>query len=322
MRLFTVRPFTPSLFMAVLISCAPPEVDGPDWSEPFTSSRAPTKSPPRLHIDGADLRDVDNRLVKLRGVNVCSFEFDSSGANWNDAIPVLAEQWNANVVRMPVNQEWFLTDDDYATRVEARIDEAANAGLYVILDVQWERGERTEPYTDNILRAPTFGFGNTTEAFWHRASARFANRTNLIFDVINEPHDTPFEELHVLMQRMVDRIELRASDQLVLIGGPDWAHSVEPWRLRPLRGNVIYAAHQYLPYDAPEDFELNFERTARELPVLISEFLADDDTYFSAVIDAAERSGADGWLPWAVGCGFTVDDHDRLAQPMRALNMP
>ena len=321
-----MRPFTPLLVAAAvaLISCGPPEVDGPDWSEPFASSTAPALSPPRLHLDGVDLSDDGGRLVKLRGVNVCSFEFDREGTNWNTAIPALADptRWNANVVRMPVNQEWFLTDDDYVTRVETHIDEAARAGLYVILVVQWERGERTEPYTDNILRAPTFGFGNTTEAFWHRASGRFANRTNLLFDVINEPHDTPFETLHTLMQRMVDRIATRAPDQLIIVGGPDWAHSVEPWSARPLTGNVIYAAHQYLPYDTPSDFERNFVRTARDFPVLVSEFPADDDTYFSAVIERAEASGVDGWLPWAVGCGFTVDDDLHLARQMASLNMP
>lgn len=310
-----------SLF--VITACVPPEVPGPDWSEPTSPTPAPARTPSRLHVDGPDLRDEAGQLVKLRGVNVCALEFDLDGTNWNGAIPILSDssRWNANVVRMPVNQEWFLTNDDYVTRVESRIDEAAVAGLYVVLDVQWETAERTDPYTDNILRAPTFGFGNTTEAFWHRASGRFSNRTNVLFDIINEPHDTPFEELHVLMQRMVERLARRVPDQLVVVGGPDWAHSVEPWRVRPLKGaNVIYAAHQYLPYDAPEDFALNFENTAREFPVLISEFLAEDDAYFATVIERAEASGVDGWLPWAIGCGFNLDDDDRLAVQLRALN--
>jgi hypothetical protein len=35
------------------------------------------------------------------------------------------------------------------------------------------------------LKQPTFGLGNTTEAFWHRASGRLSNRDNLLFDIIN-----------------------------------------------------------------------------------------------------------------------------------------
>jgi hypothetical protein len=48
---------------------------------------------------------------------------------------------------MPVNQEWFVTDDAYVTRVEQIIDAAALRGLYVVLDVQWENAERTDPYS-------------------------------------------------------------------------------------------------------------------------------------------------------------------------------
>jgi len=45
------------------------------------------------------------------------------------------------------------------------------------------------------LKQPTFGLCNTTEAFWHRASGRLSNRDNLLFDIINEPHDMKPEEL-------------------------------------------------------------------------------------------------------------------------------
>ena len=313
------------LFVALLLitSCGVPDVDGPDWLEPTTPTAAPARMPPRLHLDGADLRDDAGHVVKLRGVNVCSLEFDSTGANWDGAIAVLSDpaRWRANAVRMPVNQEWFLTEDAYVARVESLIDEAALAGLYVIVDVQWENAQRTEPYQLNILKAPTFGFGNTTEAFWHRASGRWSNRTHVLFDVINEPHDTPFDVLHTLMQRMVDRLSQRAPEQLVVVGGPDWAHSVEPWRQRPLKGNVVYAAHQYLPYDPPEKFNENFGRTSRELPVIVSEFLSEDDGYVDAVIDAAESAGVDGWMPWAIGCGFTLDE-ERLASRVRARTTP
>ena len=54
------------------------------------------------------------------------------------------------------------------------------------------------------MKQPTFGLGNTTEAFWHRASGRLSNRDNLLFDIINEPHDMKPEELARGMQKMLD----------------------------------------------------------------------------------------------------------------------
>lgn len=64
------------------------------------------------------------------------------------------------------------------------------------------------------------------------------------------------------------------------------------------------------------------------LPVLVGEFLAEElnADYANAVIDAAEQGGLEGWLPWAIGCGFDEDDDARsepmvsVARRMRELN--
>jgi hypothetical protein len=322
------------VLVLVLAACGAPEGPGPDWSEPASPTPPPARSPPRLHVAGAALADVAGAEVRLRGLNVCSLEFDHQGANWqlqpdggSPLLDALADpaRWNANAVRMPVNQEWFVTDDAYVARVEQLVDAAALRGLYVILDVQWENSQRTEPYQLNILKEPTFGLGNTTEAFWHLAAGRFSNRDNLLFDVINEPHDVAPEQLARSMQKMVDRLEERAPATPVVIGGPDWAHSVDFWRQHPLRGaTVVYAAHQYLPYDPPEKFEANFARAAATLPVLLAEFDTSDEAYQAALIDRVEAAGAEGWLGWAIGCGVTVDEHSTrvAAARMRALNPP
>jgi len=325
------------LFLVVLLlSCGAPDVPGPDWTQLPSSSTAPLRSPLQLHVDGTTLRDEAGAEVHLRGLNVCSLEFDREGANWqlqpDGGSPLLdalaaPTRWNANVVRMPVNQEWFLTDDTYVARVETLIDAAAQRDLYVILDVQWEHAERTDPYQLNILKQPTFGFGNTTEAFWHLASGRLANRKNVLFDLINEPHDTAAVEVAEAMQKLVDRIHQSTPGAVLVVGGPDWAHSVSYYADHPLRGdNVVYSAHQYLPYDTPSQFAQNFERTAARAPVLLAEFGAEADQvdgrlYQDVLIERAEAAGVDGWLVWAIGCGVSVDD-DRgaIGAQLRSLN--
>lgn len=312
-----------------------------DWSSPVSPTAAPESSPSRLHVDGRTLKTTDDRAVRLRGVNVCSLEFDETGATWqlqpdggSQLLDGLVDptRWGANVVRMPVNQERFLTDDGYASRVERLIDASAQHGLYVLLDVQWERAERTEPYQLNILKEPTFGEGNTTEAFWLKASGRFSNRTNLLFDLINEPHDVPFEQVREKLQQLIDSLAIRAPETPVIAAGPDWSHSVRAYRDRPLRGaNVIFSAHEYLPYDPPEKFDENFVQTAAVLPVLIGEFDVADSPidgrpYQTVLIERAEAAGVVGWLPWAIGCGMSLDDDGstlpaaQIAQLMRSLN--
>lgn len=324
--------------LLLLASCGP----GPDWSEPFTPTPAPASAPRPLHTEGARLLDDTGAEVHLRGLNVCAFEFDATGATWqlepdggSRTLDVLSNptRWNVNVVRVPVNQEWFLTDDDYVARVEQVLDAAALRGVYVIIDLQWEHAQPTDPYQLNILREPTFGEGNTSERFWHRASGRWANREHVLFDLINEPHDTPPDQLAVAMQRLINDLAQRAPNIPLIIGGPAWAHSVASWSEHPLHGaNLLYSAHEYLPYDPPSSFEAQFEQPARTLPVLLGEFdgreqLLDDGTrYQQVLLERAEAAGVDGWLSWAIGCELELDDDldggvgGFLAERLRALN--
>ncbi len=323
-----------------LLACAEPppptdafDVPGPDWSAPVDPTPAPTSQLPRLQTRGAELvTSHDGAPIRLRGVNVCSLEFDATGRNWelgetgSALLATLADplRWNVNVVRMPVNQQWFVEDDAYVARIERLIDDADRRGVYVILDVQWEQGRALEPYHDNILELPTFGFGNTTEAFWHRAVGRWSNRTNLLYDLINEPHDQPPERTAAAMQAMVDRIHSRQPDAVIVIGGMGWAHSLDYYRTRPLSGpNLVYSAHQYLPHDRPEKLLFNFQLAAQSLPVLLGEFLASDEPvlgrpWANLLVEQAEASGVDGWMPWAIGCGFGKED-DTLREPLISL---
>jgi endoglucanase len=306
-----------------------------DWSTPVEPTPAPARLMPRLRVDGRQLLEAGSgRQVRLRGVNVCSFEYDLMGSNWRSGalLAPLADpqRWRANVVRMPVNQQWFLEDDAYVARIEQLIDLANVAGLYVIVDVQWEVGRKLDPYHANILPLPTFGEGNTTEAFWRKATSRWANRTNLLYDLINEPHDYPDDVTAQAMQALVDAIRTRDTSAVIVVAGMNWAHTVDYYRTRPLRGaNLVYSAHQYLPYDPADEFAARFGAAAQTLPVLIGEFTAEPSSvdYARALVETAESQGVVGWLPWAVGCGFDVDDDTKrepliyLARRMRELNL-
>jgi endoglucanase len=312
------------------MSCrvAPEPILGLDWSSELELSEAPAARLPKLHTQGSAIVDEQGALVRLRGVNVCSLEFDREGKNFeigddgrSEVLRVLAERWGANAVRIPANQQWFLEDDAYVRRIEALIDDAAAQGLYALLDVQWEKGERTDPYHANILEIPTFGAGNTTEAFWLKATARWSNRTNLIYDLINEAHGYPDADTALAMQTLVNAIRTRDQETIIVVSGMNWAHSVDYYRTRPLSGgNLVYSAHQYLPYDPPSAFAGNWARTAKTIPVLLGEFLGDntDASYAITLVDEAERVGAVGWMPWAIGCGFSKDD-DLVREPLMTL---
>lgn len=295
---------------------------------------APRASPPHLLLEGVSLQ-AEGKRVRLRGVNVCSLEFDHEGTIWalgaggGGLLARLADptRWNANVVRVPVNQQWFIEDEAYRVTVERVLDDAAVRGLYVILDDQWEHAGRTDPYEKNILEVPTFGEGNTTENFWWTALSRWSNRGNLLIDLINEPHGRPENEVREALQTLVDAIRLSAPSHLIVLGGPDWGHSVAPWAKAPLQGTgLLYSAHQYLPWDEASSFETKWREPSTRVPVLIGEFLADTEhlDYAQTLIDAAESAPVNGWLPWAIGCGLseevTTEPAATIAAALRRLH--
>ena len=334
----------PVLLFCALAACSeadPFDVPGPDWDAPVDPSAAPAVPMPRLEVRGNALVTVEGgRPVRLRGLNVCGLEFDEAGAVWelgeggSGLLATLSDpaRWSANAVRVPVNQQWFLEDEPYVRTVERLIDDANDRGVYVLLDLHWEQGRTLDPYTRNILEVPTFGLGNTTESFWHKAVSRFANRTNLLYELVNEPHDWPADRTARAMQALADRVRRRQGDAVVVIDGMDWAHSVDYYREHPLAGaNLVYAAHLYPPHDPPASFGQDFVDAARSLPVLIGEFSAEESLvdgvlYQQWVVEVAEASGAVGWLPWAVGCGIDQDGDTRreplayLSRRMRELN--
>lgn len=110
--------------------------------------------PPRttpLWSDGAHLRDADGRIALLRGINarvegVFDVTFDD-GRTPLEPIPALEaadcrrmRELGLDLLRLPINWSGIEPDEDvideaYLARVDAAIDCAADAGLFVIVDL-------------------------------------------------------------------------------------------------------------------------------------------------------------------------------------------
>lgn len=161
-------------------------------------------SPPDLEVTGNRIRNVatGNEFIP-RGVNWPSFEYacvqgwgySHSGASPETAQAMLA--WNINTVRIPLNQDCWLGDDDqpengllppyltssgYRDAVEAFVDDLTDAGLAVILDLHWTGQDGTvadglRPMADE-----------RSDDFWASVADRFKTNDAVIFDLFNEPH--------------------------------------------------------------------------------------------------------------------------------------
>ena len=82
--------------------------------------------------------DGEKRI--LRGVNVSGMEYDSTGQGVPIAdLMALADNWKINIVRLPINQQWWLNDENgnYRQLITERIDSLKSRNIYTIFDLQW-----------------------------------------------------------------------------------------------------------------------------------------------------------------------------------------
>src|SRR5258708_16360734 len=107
-----------------------------------------------LHVAGNLLKDQGGHTVVLRGVNVPSLEYypgvvgvSPPGVNVFQSVKESIEGWHANLIRLPVNEDyWFGYYDSaapgdggtaYRGFVDQVIQMASDHDVYVMLDLHW-----------------------------------------------------------------------------------------------------------------------------------------------------------------------------------------
>ena len=60
-----------------------------------------------LHVSGTKVLNSKKEEVKLRGVNVVSLEWSARGEHLMEAVKVALEDWHANVIRLPVTEDFW-----------------------------------------------------------------------------------------------------------------------------------------------------------------------------------------------------------------------
>jgi hypothetical protein len=148
-----------------------------------------------LHVVGNELQDPAGNAVVLRGVNLTGLEFRPDGDNTLLAADTAINTWHANLLRLPVNEDFWFGHDEFWTGGEADdggaayrslVDQVINIAqqdnVYVVLDLHWSdmgvwganNGQHFMPDDHSTL-------------FWQDAAARYANNTAVLYDPYNEP---------------------------------------------------------------------------------------------------------------------------------------
>ncbi len=62
----------------------------------------------KLHIEGNRILNKAGEEILLRGVNCAGLEWDAGNTTVLPAVLLAVDEWNANIIRLPVSQDrWF-----------------------------------------------------------------------------------------------------------------------------------------------------------------------------------------------------------------------
>jgi len=316
--------------------------DGAPGPYPRTGCAAtPTQpiAPGGYYVNGNTICTADGVPHLLHGVDRPSLEWQPDGDNLSQADFALMATWKANVVRIALNQDFWLTasplhDAGYATLVDSSVAWAEAAGMDVILDLHWsDAGVLGSCAPESGCQKKMADLNSL--AFWSEVAARYQDDGHVMFELYNEPHDIPWTTWRdgglvdgyqaAGMQQLYDAVRAAGARNLVLIGGVNWAFDLSGVANNPVAGyNIAYATH---PYDVggrpPSTWDRNWGYLTRTDPVVVTEFGNATGTcttdYSDQLIKYADAYAA-SWtarVPGPGGCKFPaiIDDWNGTPSP-------
>lgn len=255
----------------------------------------PENWPSPLKVVGNRLHDADGNEVWLQGVNVDSLEWTAKGEHVLKSTLVAIDEWGANCIRLPMKDSYWYGEkgDQYRKLIDDIITLTANRGAYLALDL-------------HRYRAPK----GAHIKFWKDAATRYKNHPAVLFDLINEPHGVSWEVWRnggfvsekkkkadedaflseeekkknaqgfqsVGMQALVDAVRGQGANNIVIVGGLDWAYDLSgilkgyAIEEHPGGNGVMYSTHVY-PWK--RGWKKNFLEVAAKHPIFIGELGAD-----------------------------------------------
>lgn len=285
--------------IAALRKAAEPPGPWPTPAAVATVAAPPAdKLPPALRVVGNQLQTDDGKAVWLQGVAIPSMEWSAKGENILKSVNAAIDDWNANVIRLPVAEHfWFgygpyqgAKDKGatYRNLVADVVNTAAARGAYVVIDL-------------HRYRAPT----DVHAGFWQDFAGHYKDHPAVIFELLNEPHDISWEVWQnggivpkekkagvveenastkggfqsIGMQRLLDVIRETGAKNVVIAGGLDWGYDLsgilKGHALKdPAGRGIVYSSHVY-PWKS--DWQGKFLAIAEKHPVFIGECGAEPE---------------------------------------------
>jgi len=267
--------------------------------------------------------DEHGGLYYIHGVDRSSLERAPSGDGHftqTDFNNIAA--WGANAVRIATNQDFLLVDSScfaesyLSDSLDSAVTAAHKAGLNVIFDLHWNDGG----VAGTCATGPQEMADTRSLKFWQIMANHYKNDPRVFFELFNEPQDISWScwlngcttcglagcNTWVGMQQMYNTVRLAGFNNLVIMGGINWAYDLSgvPDNL-PSGFNIVYATH-VRSSEPPSSWSASFGFLTSTRPVVATDF-ADDTSasgYVTSMLDYFDAPDSNtrnrmGWTGWA-----------------------
>ncbi len=225
----------------------------------------------KLHVDTVHLSDSLGNAVQLRGVSTHGLAWYPQYVN-AEAFQTLRDDWGANVVRLAMyTNEYggYCAGGDrekLKQLVRDGVEEATNLGMYVIVD--WHILSDCNPMTNK----------EEAKAFFTEMSAEFRSYDNVIYEICNEPQNSPWDSvIKPYAEEVIPCIRANDSDAIILVGTNTWSQDIDEVVGNQLDdANTMYVVHFYA--GTHKDDLRNRVKSALDagVPVFVSECSISD----------------------------------------------
>ncbi|MGW4207579.1 cellulase family glycosylhydrolase [Lentzea sp. NPDC004789] len=255
-----------------------------------------------LRVCGVQLCNQYGKPIQLRGMSTHGLQWYAQcikPASWD----ALVDDWGGDFIRTAL----YVQEGGYETNprkftdlVHGLIEEATRRGIYVLVD--WHQLSPGDP-NYNLSRAKTF---------FTEIATRHKDKTNIIYDIANEPNEVSWAKVKSYAEQMVPVIRNIDPDSLIVSGTHGWStfgHSDGEDPSVVLNNkvnatNFMYSFHFYAN-SHKQDYIDVLDRVSSAVPVFVTEFGtqtasgdgANDFTTSQKYIDLMARKKI-SWANW------------------------
>jgi endoglucanase len=223
----------------------------------------------QLRVCGVKLCNQYGQPIQLRGMSTHGIQWYSQCVK-TASLDALASDWGADVLRisMYVQEGGYETDPRrFTDLVHGYIEEATRRGMYALVD--WHQLDPGDPNA-NISLARTF---------FTEVASRHRNKTNIIYDIANEPNNVSWAGIKSYAEQMIPVIRAQDPDGVVFVGTHGWGSlGISDGRTEqdiignPINAtNFMYTFHFYAASHQDEYFTA-LQRAASRIPIFVTEF--------------------------------------------------